>query len=184
MQALLKRAPRKDNKVEFLRRVKFGMSKKRFKVLLSDFDEYNKELECFTKSEQLEPHRASSRSVFSSPLPQIRSYTKSIYSVLYVRMSCHASHRARLRPENRIATSGKVRFKLRRPTESEQDPAVCSTYLCMPLMHRMQRAKSHGFGKMPRPKSWTPSIAICYIPCCTNSSRHLNCQGCLRCLKV
>jgi len=56
LRALLKRAPRKDNKFEFLRRVKFGMSKKKFKVLLSDFGECNKELERFPdKGERLEP---------------------------------------------------------------------------------------------------------------------------------
>ena len=127
LQALLKRAPRKGNKFEFLRRVKFGRSKKKFKVLLTDFDEYRKELErSATKSEQLEPYRAPSRSVFSPPLPQIRSNAKSIHNVLCVGMSCQASHKARLWVENRIATTGKARFKLRAPTESEQGPAVCS----------------------------------------------------------
>lgn len=97
LHALLKRASCKDNKFEFLTQVKFGMSKKKFKGLLSDFNEYEKELErVTTKDEQLEPYKASSRSVFNLSLPQIRSYAKRVYSVLCVGMSCQASHRARL----------------------------------------------------------------------------------------
>jgi hypothetical protein len=135
LRALLKRSPRKDNKFEFLRRVEFGMLKKKFKALLSDFGEYNKELECFTaRSEQLEPCRASSGSVFNPPLLlQIRSYTKSIYNVFCVGMSCQASHRARMRLEDGIAASGKARFELRRPTESEQRSCSMfqSIYVCI-----------------------------------------------------
>ena len=70
----MKRALRKD---------KFGTSKKRLKALLNDFYEYNKELERLTNNiEQLESSGVSSRSVFRPPLPQIRSYAKSIYDVL------------------------------------------------------------------------------------------------------
>jgi hypothetical protein len=112
---MLKKAPRKANKFEFLRRVKFGMLKKKFKLLLNDFDECNKELERFTdKSERLGPYRSTTRSIFKPPLPQIRSYAKSVYNVLCVGMSCQASHSARLQLENRKAASSKPGFNLKR----------------------------------------------------------------------
>jgi hypothetical protein len=53
----LKRAPRKDNKFELLKRVKFGRSKKAFKVLLSDFYEYHKELDYEWRTEWRLPVR-------------------------------------------------------------------------------------------------------------------------------
>ncbi|KFY22861.1 hypothetical protein V493_06278 [Pseudogymnoascus sp. VKM F-4281 (FW-2241)] len=105
LQSLLIKAPRKDNRFEFGRRVKFGMKLKKFKRLLDELDIENRKLERFTdKTERLEPNRcAKPTSIFNPPLNDIRLYAKNLYEVLCVGAGCSQSrHQAKLQLEKRL----------------------------------------------------------------------------------
>jgi hypothetical protein len=128
LQALLKSIPRKDRKFEFRRRIKFSMSKKKLKSLLDDLDGCNRELERFTdKSERLEPFRATSNSKLSytPPLPQIRTYAKSLYDVLCSGRECHTFHRAKLQLDARITPAKRKSSSMKsRDASSNEDEAL------------------------------------------------------------
>lgn len=105
--------PKKDNdKFEFRKRVKFGMSKKSIKALLSELDDCNKELERFTeKSEKIESVRKAVKPSFASGLQRIQKYATGLHDTLSVCFSCtcKSSHTTSLQLEQRGAlfASGK-----------------------------------------------------------------------------
>ncbi|KAF2715052.1 hypothetical protein K504DRAFT_365978 [Pleomassaria siparia CBS 279.74] len=90
LEAILVANPKKDNdKFEFRKRVRFGMSKKTIKALLEELDECNKELERFTnRSEKLETYRKATKPSFATRLQQIQSYAKNLHGSLLSSWSC------------------------------------------------------------------------------------------------
>jgi hypothetical protein len=132
-------------------------------VLLSGFDEYNNR-NASPPRDSLNHTGLSSRSVFSPYCLRPDHTPQSIYCVLCAEVGCQT----RLRVRSRIVAFGKAKIKLR-----SKILQYVSNYICMPLMHRLQRKESHGFGKMPRSKSRTLSTTI-------TPSRQLIRQECLR----
>ncbi|CAO2649502.1 Nn.00g068870.m01.CDS01 [Neocucurbitaria sp. VM-36] len=60
LEALIAANPKKNDKFELRKRIRFGMNKKTIKALLEELDDCNKELERFTdKSEKIETYRKS-----------------------------------------------------------------------------------------------------------------------------
>ncbi|KAI9764814.1 MAG: hypothetical protein M1839_005706 [Geoglossum umbratile] len=111
LEALLKTNTREDGAFEFKRRIKFAMSGKRMKSLLDDLDECNKELERFTdKSERLVPYRKETKFPAATSLNQVRTYAKSLYSVLCIGTNCHVCHQVKLRLERRIKSRKGKRY--------------------------------------------------------------------------
>ncbi|PVI03473.1 hypothetical protein DM02DRAFT_587868 [Periconia macrospinosa] len=83
LEALIVANPKKDDKFEFRKRVKFGMSKKSIKALLSELDDCNKELERFTeKSEKIESVRKSVKPSFAVGLQRIQKYATGLHNTL------------------------------------------------------------------------------------------------------
>ncbi|KAE9374642.1 hypothetical protein N431DRAFT_464877 [Stipitochalara longipes BDJ] len=84
LEELLANHPRRDGKFEFMRRVKFSMSKKKMKNLLDELDDCNRQLEGFTnKTGQLESFESSTKSQLSlSFTNKIRSFAASLYNVI------------------------------------------------------------------------------------------------------
>ncbi|CAI6333356.1 unnamed protein product [Periconia digitata] len=105
LEALIVANPKKDNdRFEFRKRVKFGMSKKSIKALLEELDDCNKELERFTeKSEKIESVRKSVKPSFANGLQRIQKYATGLHDTLSVCFSCacKASHTTSLQLEQR-----------------------------------------------------------------------------------
>ncbi|KAF1839079.1 hypothetical protein BDW02DRAFT_585441 [Decorospora gaudefroyi] len=105
LEAMLAANPKKaDDKFEFRKRVRFGMSKKTIKALLEELDECNKELERFTeKSEKIETYRKASKPTYATRLQRLQRYAKTLHESLTVcwQCSCKSSHKTRLQLESR-----------------------------------------------------------------------------------
>ncbi|OAG05678.1 uncharacterized protein CC84DRAFT_1186852 [Paraphaeosphaeria sporulosa] len=85
LEAMLVANPKKGNdRFEFRRRVKFGMSKKSIKALLEELDDCNKELERFTdKSERIETiRRKIIKPSFANRLQRIQKYAFTLHETL------------------------------------------------------------------------------------------------------
>ncbi|KAF2205847.1 hypothetical protein GQ43DRAFT_361554 [Delitschia confertaspora ATCC 74209] len=106
LEAMLVANPQKsNNKFEFKKRVRFGMSKKTIKGLLQELDDCNKELERFTdRSEKLETYRKPTRPSFAARLQRIQGYAKSLHQVLLSSWtcSCASSQCTNLQLEQRV----------------------------------------------------------------------------------
>ena len=108
--------PPKDNKFEFKKRVRFGMSKKTIKSLLQELDDCNKELERFTdRSEKLETYRKPTKPSFAARLQRIQGYAKNLHQVILSSWtcSCASSHCTNLQLEQRVSlyASGRTESK-------------------------------------------------------------------------
>jgi hypothetical protein len=108
--------PKKGNdRFEFRRRVKFGMSKKSIKALLGELDECNKELERFTdKSERIETiRRKTIKPSFANRLQRIQKYASTLHETLSTCWSCtcQSSHSTSLQLDQRsdLYTSATVK---------------------------------------------------------------------------
>ncbi|KAF2676720.1 hypothetical protein K458DRAFT_396613 [Lentithecium fluviatile CBS 122367] len=90
LEALLAANPKKSNdKFEFRKRVRFGMSKKSIKALLGELDDCNKELERFTdKSEKIESFRKTVKPSFANKLQRIQKYATSLHQTLSSCWAC------------------------------------------------------------------------------------------------
>lgn len=97
--------PKKNDRFEFRKRVKFGMSKKSVKGLLEELDDCNKELERFTdKSERIETiRRKSTKPSFANRLQRIQKYALTLHETLSTCWSCtcQASHDTSLQLDQR-----------------------------------------------------------------------------------
>ncbi|KAF2999365.1 hypothetical protein E8E13_006153 [Curvularia kusanoi] len=82
LEALLVANPKKGNdKFEFKKRIRFGMSKKTIKALLEELNACNRELERFTeKSEKIETYRKAAKPSFASRLQRIQNYARSVHT--------------------------------------------------------------------------------------------------------
>ncbi|KAF1957487.1 hypothetical protein CC80DRAFT_503816 [Byssothecium circinans] len=121
LEALIVANPKKNDKFEFRKRVKFGMSKKGIKALLEELDDCNKELERFTeKSEKIETVRKSVKPSFANRLQRIQKYATGLHETLSVCFSCacKSSHSTNLRLDQRgtLFASGK---------KANQTPKTC-----------------------------------------------------------
>ena len=105
LEAIIAANPKKANdKFEFRKRIRFGMSKKSIKALLEELDDCNKELERFTdKSEKVETARKSTKPSFAARLQRIQSYAKTLHDSLSSSWSCSckAHHKTSLQLEPR-----------------------------------------------------------------------------------
>ncbi|KAF2738523.1 hypothetical protein EJ04DRAFT_585903 [Polyplosphaeria fusca] len=89
LEAILAANPLKNNKFEFRKRVRFGMSKKNIKGLLEELDDCNKELERFAdRNEKLETYRKAAKPSFAGRLQQVQKYAQNLHSVLVSSWSC------------------------------------------------------------------------------------------------
>lgn len=97
--------PKKHNdKFEFRKRIRFGMTKKSIKALLEELDDCNKELERFTdKSEKIETYRRSIKPSFATRLQRIQGYARSLHESLCWSCTCKSSHKTSLQLEPRGA---------------------------------------------------------------------------------
>ncbi|KAF1971802.1 hypothetical protein BU23DRAFT_173135 [Bimuria novae-zelandiae CBS 107.79] len=106
LEAILVANPQKSNdRFEFRKRVKFGMSKKAIKALLEELDDCNKELERFTdKSERIETiRRKATKPSFANRLQRIQRYALTLHDTLSACWSCacHSLHSTSLQLEQR-----------------------------------------------------------------------------------
>ncbi|KAF2262113.1 hypothetical protein CC78DRAFT_546154 [Lojkania enalia] len=117
LEAILAANPKtRNNKFEFRKRVRFGMSKKTIKGLLEELDECNKELERFSdRSEKLEVNRRATKPSFAARLQQIQGYAQSLHAVLSSSWSCSCQsyHKTslQLEPRGNIYASGAKKAK-------------------------------------------------------------------------
>ncbi|KAF2446129.1 hypothetical protein P171DRAFT_483499 [Karstenula rhodostoma CBS 690.94] len=125
LEAMLAANPKKGNdRFEFRKRVKFGMSKKSIKALLEELDDCNKELERFTdKSERIETiRRKTIKPSFANRLQRIQKYASTLHETLSTCWSCtcESSHRTRLQLDQRsdLYTSATTK-------KSSQSSATC-----------------------------------------------------------
>jgi hypothetical protein len=106
LEALLVANPQQsNNKFEFKKRVRFGMSKKTIKGLLEELDNCNKELERFTdRSEKLETYRKPTKPSFAARLQRVQGYAKNLHNVLLSSFtcSCASSHCTHLQLDQRV----------------------------------------------------------------------------------
>ncbi|KAJ4303063.1 hypothetical protein N0V90_001954 [Kalmusia sp. IMI 367209] len=106
LEAMLAANPKKGNeRFEFRKRVKFGMSKKSIKALLEELDDCNKELERFTdKSERIETiRRKTIKPSFANRLQRIQKYAITLHETLSTcwSCSCQSSHSTSLQLDQR-----------------------------------------------------------------------------------
>lgn len=110
LEALLVANPKKGNdKFEFTKRIRFGMSKKTIKALLEELNDCNRELERFTeKSEKIETYRKAAKPSFATRLQRIQGYAKNVHSSLRWSCSCKDTHRTslQLEPRGNLYASG------------------------------------------------------------------------------
>jgi hypothetical protein len=91
-----------NDKFEFAKRVRFGMSKKTIKALLEELNDCNRELERFTeKSEKIETYRKAAKPSFSIRLQRLQSYARNVHTSLRWSCSCRDIHRTSLQLEPR-----------------------------------------------------------------------------------
>lgn len=102
--------PKKGNdKFEFTKRVRFGMSKKTIKALLEELNDCNRELERFTeKSEKIETYRKAAKPSFATRLQRIQGYAENVHTSLRWSCSCKNTHRTslQLEPRGHLYASG------------------------------------------------------------------------------
>jgi len=105
LEAIVAANPKKSNdKYEFRKRIRFGMSKKTIKALLDELDECNKELERFgEKSEKIETYRKSVRPSYAKRLQRLQGYAQSLHDSLTLcwSCSCKSSHKSSLQLDPR-----------------------------------------------------------------------------------
>lgn len=110
--------PKKGNdKFEFKKRIRFGMSKKTIKALLEELNACNRELERFTeKSEKIETYRKAAKPSFASRLQRIQNYARSVHTSICWSCSCKDSHCTSLQLEHRdsLYASGKSRLNVKK----------------------------------------------------------------------
>lgn len=110
--------PKKGNdKFEFRKRIRFGMSKKTVKALLEDLNACNRELERFTdKSEKIETYRKAAKPSFAARLQRIQGYAKSVHTSICWSCSCKDSHCTSLQLEHRdnLYASNKSRLTVKK----------------------------------------------------------------------
>ncbi|KAF2638986.1 hypothetical protein P280DRAFT_403639 [Massarina eburnea CBS 473.64] len=112
LEALIAANPKKNDRFEFRKRVKFGMTKKSIKALLEELDDCNKELERFTeKSEKVETVRKAVKPSFANRLQRIQKYATGLHETLSGCFSCacKSDHTTNLRLDQRgtLFASGK-----------------------------------------------------------------------------
>jgi hypothetical protein len=104
LEAILAANPKKNDKFEFKKRVRFGMSKKSIKTLLDELDENNKQLERFTeKSEKIETYRKAMKPSYATRLQRLQNFAKTLHESLNVcwSCSCKSSHKTSLQLQSR-----------------------------------------------------------------------------------
>ncbi|KAF2651382.1 hypothetical protein K491DRAFT_682204 [Lophiostoma macrostomum CBS 122681] len=117
LEAIIAANPKKannDNKFEFRKRVKFGMSKKTIKGLLDELSDCNKELERFAdKSEKLDTARKTIKPSFAARLQRIQDLAKYIHASIISSWSCtcRSYHKTSLLLEHREALYAAARAK-------------------------------------------------------------------------
>jgi hypothetical protein len=97
--------PKKNNeKFEFRKRVRFGMSKKSIVKLLEELQDCNKELERFTdKSERIDNFRKTIKPSFAKRLQRIQQYAHSLHQTLSLCWSCSCkNHSTNLELDKRV----------------------------------------------------------------------------------
>ncbi|CAN9380991.1 hypothetical protein CC77DRAFT_141742 [Alternaria alternata] len=178
LDTLLAANPKKSNdKFEFRKRVRFGMSKKKLSALLEKLDECNRQLERFTeKSEKIETYHRPSKPSYATRLQKLQRYAKILHDALCVcwSCSCKSSHTASLQldprgdifaPRFREAlrnnkTSFNISFSTISPDSSgvswtfqaaricvDEEDDACLSPMASPKPNRMQRNVS--FGSLP-----------------------------------
>ncbi|KAJ4367075.1 hypothetical protein N0V83_007605 [Neocucurbitaria cava] len=104
LEALIAANPKKNDKFELRKRIRFGMNKKTIKALLEELDDCNKELERFTdKSEKIETYRKTVKPSYATRLQRLQGYAKTLHDSLTVcwSCSCKSSHKTSLQLEPR-----------------------------------------------------------------------------------
>lgn len=105
LEAIIAANPKKNNdRYEFRKRIRFGMSKKTIRALLDELDECNKELERFgEKSEKIETYRKSVRPSYAKRLQRLQGYAQSLHDCLMRcwSCSCKSSHTSSLQLDPR-----------------------------------------------------------------------------------
>ncbi|KAH7122606.1 hypothetical protein B0J11DRAFT_437222, partial [Dendryphion nanum] len=104
LEALLVANPQKNNKFEFGKRVRFGMSKKNIKARLDELHECNKELERFTnRSEKLETYRKTTKPLLANRLKRIQGLAQNLHATILASWSCSCKsyHKTNLQLEQR-----------------------------------------------------------------------------------
>ncbi|KAF2012655.1 hypothetical protein BU24DRAFT_411993 [Aaosphaeria arxii CBS 175.79] len=114
LEAIVAANPQKNNKFEFGKRVRFGMSKKGIKAKLDELHECNKELERFTdKSEKLESYRKVTKPSFANRIQRIQGLAKNLHSSILSSWSCacRSNHETRLQLDQRGSLYAKAATK-------------------------------------------------------------------------
>ncbi|KAF2854409.1 hypothetical protein T440DRAFT_486957 [Plenodomus tracheiphilus IPT5] len=113
LEAIVAANPKKGDKFELRKRIRFGMSKKTIKGLLNELDECNKELERFSeKTEKIQTYRKSVKPSNATRVRRLQGYAKSLHDSLTLCWSCacKSSHKSSLQLDPRgdlFATGGK-----------------------------------------------------------------------------
>ncbi|KAI8940840.1 hypothetical protein NX059_002101 [Plenodomus lindquistii] len=113
LEAIVAANPKKGDKFELRKRIRFGMSKKTIKGLLNELDECNKELERFSeKTEKIQSYRKSVKPSNTARVRRLQGYAKSLHESLTLCWSCtcKSSHKSSLRLDQRedvFATAGR-----------------------------------------------------------------------------
>ena len=102
--------PKKGNdKFEFRKRIRFGMSKKTVKALLEELNACN-------KSEKIETYRKAAKPSFAARLQRIQGYAKSVHTSICWSCSCKDTHCTSLQLEHRdnLYASNKSRLTVKK----------------------------------------------------------------------
>lgn len=134
LEAIVIANPKKNDKFELRKRIRFGMNKKTIKALLEELDDCNKELERFTeKSEKIETYRKSIKPSYAIRLQKLQGYAKTLHNSLALcwSCSCKASHETSLQLEprsslfanssKRPSTATKTSFSVSFSTSTSED---------------------------------------------------------------
>ncbi|KAF1850976.1 uncharacterized protein K460DRAFT_272559 [Cucurbitaria berberidis CBS 394.84] len=80
LEAIIVANPKKNDRFELRKRIRFGMNKKTIKALLEELDDCNKELERFTdKSDKIETYRKSVKPSYAKRLQRLQGYAKTLH---------------------------------------------------------------------------------------------------------
>ncbi|KAH9860258.1 hypothetical protein IAQ61_012043 [Plenodomus lingam] len=104
LESLVAANPKKGDKFELRKRIRFGMNKKTIKGLLNELDECNKELERFSeKTEKIQTYRKSVKPANATRVRRLQGYAKSLHDSLTLCWSCacRSSHRSNLQLDPR-----------------------------------------------------------------------------------
>ncbi|KAL6708129.1 hypothetical protein ACN47E_003313 [Coniothyrium glycines] len=178
LEAIVVANPKKNDKFELKKRIRFGMNKKTIRALLEELDDCNKELERFTeKSERIETYRKTIKPSYAARLHRLQGFAKSLHSSLTLCWSCacKASHETslQLQPRSelfaskakRVNDTAKTSFNVSFTTTASGDNGMSWTWQAAEIRVDEESDDDTSLSPMPSPKpKMTKTVSFGSLP--------------------